>query len=454
MSEGTESSLLAYFQPGELIFAAGEEGHHAYIIESGQVDIFVTTTGKDVSFKTLAKGDVFGEMAVIDASSRSASARALTETCCVVISREQISDRIEASDPVVKLLVSRLLDHIRSLNTGVSQAEMSTSDLPNSSVTSSPPILPHQPVLEKMRLESELLDAIATNAFVPHYQPLVDLETEEILGFEFLIRWKSPTRGWVSPGLFIDTAEETSLILPIGRWVIENACADLHRFNQALNDSSIPFGKPRPPLFISVNVSARQFQAPQFNEELLETLQRYQIPHSQIKLEVTERVLMEGASAINIIQQCRQHGFHLALDDFGTGFSSLTYLAKFEIDSLKIDQYFVRQMLTHPRTLALMKHILAMTRDLGMVSVAEGVETQEEFDILRRLGCQIGQGYLFGKPLPFESAKNLLLDNYSSPSRPTTKVLMGPVERNVRPHDSPLQVSSEASPGLHHISKR
>lgn len=149
MSEGKESSLLVNFQPGELIFATGEEGHHAYIIESGQVDIFVTTTGKDVSFKSLAKGDVFGEMAVIDASPRSASARALTETCCVVISREQISDRIEASDPVVKLLVSRLLDHIRSLNTGVSQAEMSASDLPNSSVTSSSPVLPHQPVLEK-----------------------------------------------------------------------------------------------------------------------------------------------------------------------------------------------------------------------------------------------------------------------------------------------------------------
>ncbi|WP_299492516.1 EAL domain-containing protein [Acaryochloris sp. IP29b_bin.137] len=421
MSEGKESSLLVYFEPGELIFAADEEGHHAYIIESGQVDIFVTTTGKDVSLKTLTQGDVFGEMAVIDASPRSASARALTETCCVVISRAQISDRIDASDPVVKLLVSRLLDHIRSLNTGVSQAARPTA--PEISSEPSSPFLPHQPVLEKMRLESELLDAIATDAFIPHYQPLVDLETEEILGFEFLIRWKSPTRGWVSPGLFIDTAEETSLIRPIGQWVIENACADLNRFNQALSRSFVASGKPRTPLFISVNVSARQFQAPQFNQELLEILQRHQIPHSQIKLEVTERVLMEGASAINIIQQCRQLGFHLALDDFGTGFSSLTYLAKFEIDSLKIDQYFVRQMLTHPRTLALMKHILAMTQDLGMVSVAEGVETQQEFDILRRLGCQIGQGYLFGKPLPFESAKNLLLENYRRPSAPTGPLL-------------------------------
>lgn len=423
MSEGKESSLLVHFQPGELIFTAGEEGHHAYIIESGQVDIFLTTTGKDVSFKTLVKGDVFGEMAVIDASPRSASARALTETCCVVISSEQISDRIEASDPVVKLLVSRLLDHIRSLNTGVSQAAMPGSDLPESSLTSSSPFFPHQPVLEKMRLESELLDAIATNAFVPHYQPLVDLETEEILGFEFLIRWESPTRGWVSPAMFINTAEETSLIRPIGRWVLENACADLNRLNQALTNTLANPVENRPPLFISVNVSARQFQAPQFNEELLEILQRHQIPHSQIKLEVTERVLMEGPSAINIIQQCRQLGFHLALDDFGTGFSSLTYLAKFEIDSLKIDQYFVRQMLTNRRTLALMKNILAMTRDLEMLSVAEGVETQEELDILRRLGCQVGQGYLFGKPLPFESAKNLLLDNYRYSSRPTVKVL-------------------------------
>lgn len=424
MPEGKESSLLVYFQPGELIFAAGEEGHHAYIIESGQVDVFVTTAGTDVSLKTLTKGEVFGEMAVIDASPRSASVRALTETCCVVISSEQIYDRIEASDPVVKLLVSRLLDHIRSSNTGVSRVMPATS-VPISSSTSADPTTLHQPVLEKMRLESELLDAIATHAFVPHYQPLVDLATEEILGFEFLIRWHSPTRGWVSPGLFINTAEETSLIRPIGRWVLESACADLNRFNQALNSTEANPGQTHPPLFISVNVSARQFQAPQFLEELLEILQRHQIPPSQIKLEVTERVLMEGPSAINIIQQCRQQGFHLALDDFGTGFSSLTYLAKFEIDSLKIDQYFVREMLTNRRTLALMKHILAMTRDLEMLSVAEGVETQQELDILRQLGCQIGQGYLFGKPLPFESAKSILLENRSRSVEAPVTVAMG-----------------------------
>lgn len=412
-----KSSLLVSFQPGELIFSSGEEGQQAYIIESGQVEIFVTTDNTDVSFKTLSAGDVFGEMAVIDASPRSASARALTETCCVVVSSKQISDRIKDSDPVVKLLVSTLLNHIRSLTNGVSQSSHPSASSLSQVIPASTALTvsSHQPVLDKIRLESELLEAISTDAFIPYYQPFVNIETEDILGFEFLIRWHSPTRGWVSPGVFINTAEETSLIRPIGRWVLEQACADLNRFNQSLKAVSAELTATRPPIFISVNVSGRQFQAPQFLDELLEIVHRHNIPCEQIKLEVTERVLMEG-KAIDVIQQCREQGFHISLDDFGTGFSSLTYLAQFEIDSLKIDQYFVREMMTHQRTHVLIKNILGMTQDLNMLSFAEGVETQQQLDILRKLGCQIGQGYLFSKPVPFEDATQVLLENYRRPS--------------------------------------
>jgi EAL domain-containing protein (putative c-di-GMP-specific phosphodiesterase class I)/CRP-like cAMP-binding protein len=406
---------LVYFKPGELIFAAGDHGDGAYIIESGQIDIFTEAENREIVLRTLNPGDVFGEMAVIDGSDRSASARARTESHCVVVSRDQISERIEASDPVVKLLVSTLLSRIRTLTPGsnqhflVHQSKLKPVIPPTTPTTPQP----HQSVLNKMRLESEIRAALETNAFTPYYQALVDIQTQTILGFELLIRWHSKTRGFVSPDQFINLAEETSLIFPIGCWTLEKACQDLIRFQQNLNHqtSQAHLSGSRPPLFISVNISARQFQSPHFLEELIAIVSQYEIDHSQIKLEVTERLLMSGEAAIKNIQKCRDLGFHISLDDFGTGFSSLNYIGRFEVDSLKLDQSFVREMLTNERTMILVKTILSMTQELQMPSFAEGIETQEQLTLLQELGCQIGQGYLFSRPLPFEAAQQLLADD-------------------------------------------
>ena len=192
-------------------------------------------------------------------------------------------------------------------------------------------------IIDKMKLETELQQALQFDEFVPYYQPIFNIKTGEFLGFESLIRWQSPSRGMVPPNVFIDLAEETSLIVPIGKWSLRTACRDLARMKRQLEAKGYKDGDK---LFVSVNLSGRQFLDPDFFDDLKGITSQYEISPRQIKLEVTERVFMQGKTAINAIAQCREMGFHVSLDDFGTGYSSLSYLAQFEVDSLKIDQAF------------------------------------------------------------------------------------------------------------------
>ncbi|MEM8610902.1 MAG: EAL domain-containing protein [Cyanobacteria bacterium P01_H01_bin.105] len=393
MSNWSSSSALKHFKVGEVIFSEGDPGDSAYIIESGRVEIAVSVDGQLFPLHVLTSGDVLGEMAVMDTAPRSASAKALEETVCVAISSRQISERIQGADPIVQLLVTTLLHRIRStpqvtlsgypkVAMGVQQTSSSDNDKG----------------LDKMRLESELREALNNQQLRPHYQPLVNIQTQEILGFEALVRWLSPTRGHVSPGEFTSIAEETSLIIPIGQQTLQQACRDLVQFQMAC---------PRP-LFMSINVAPRQLAENSFLAELKAITDQYGLSPTQIKLEVTERVFMEDPVALSMLQKCRQAGFHIALDDFGTGFSSLNYLTRFEVDGFKIDRAFVQELLTNQRTQVLLESMLAMAHGLGMQTVVEGIETIEQLEVLQRSGCDIGQGYLFGKPLPFSEAQQLL----------------------------------------------
>ncbi|MBE9065792.1 EAL domain-containing protein [Leptolyngbya cf. ectocarpi LEGE 11479] len=394
MAHWGSSSTLKHFQMGETIFSEGDLGDWAYIIESGRVEVAVSIDGQPFPLGILTSGDVLGEMAAMDTAPRSASAKALEETVCVTISSRQISERVQDADPVVKLLLNTLLHRMRS----------------TPQVTSSPPLLippersPQLPdeddqVLDKMRLESELRDALSNQQLRPHYQPLVHIKTCQILGFEALIRWFSPTRGHVSPGEFTSIAEETSLIIPIGQHTIQQACRDLVQFQTLCPDRQ---------LFMSINVAPRQLAEDRFLTDLQTVLHRYNLQPAQIKLEVTERVFMEDPIALEMLQSCRQAGFQVALDDFGTGFSSLNYLTRFEVDGFKIDRAFVQEILTNRRTQILLESMLTMAHGLGMQTVVEGIETPEQLQVLQQSGCDIGQGYLFGKPLPFREIQQLL----------------------------------------------
>jgi EAL domain-containing protein (putative c-di-GMP-specific phosphodiesterase class I)/CRP-like cAMP-binding protein len=398
---------LRLFETGEIIFLEGSESDKAYVIESGLVEIFVGDEPDAVQLNILGAGEIFGEMGLIDSSPRSASARALTQCYCVVMSASQIAERINSSSPIVQLLVSILLHRNRAYNDylkvnhtcpKITLSKPDSADLAN--IDSSR----YRKVIENIKLESDLQNAIHGEELTLHYQPLLRLKDSSPVGFEALLRWHSPARGMVLPKQFIELAEETSLMIPIGSWILERAFSDLRHFQDNL---SLVNDNP-PELFMSVNISVRQFQEPGFFQNLVDLANKCSISPHQIKLEVTERIFLEGIQAITAIEECRSAGFEVALDDFGTGYSSLNYLERCEIDSLKIDQSFTRKLCTSERAKIIVSSIIEISTKLGLPTVAEGIETVEQMVVLQELGCDIGQGYLFSRPVDFRQALTYL----------------------------------------------
>ncbi len=244
---------------------------------------------------------------------------------------------------------------------------------------------------ERSALEADLRRALERDELRLHYQPIVDLRTQ-LVGVEALLRWSHPRRGLVPPVEFIALAERTGLILPLGDWVLESACRQLAAW-AALPQTST--------LSVAVNVSARQFRQPGFVAQVLKTLAHTGAPPAQLKLELTESMLLSDVEdAVCTMGELKAHGVGFALDDFGTGYSSLSYLKRLPLDQLKIDRTFVRDVLTDANDAAIARTILALARSLDLSVVAEGVELQGQRDFLAEAGCTQFQGYLFGRPMP------------------------------------------------------
>jgi diguanylate cyclase (GGDEF)-like protein len=245
--------------------------------------------------------------------------------------------------------------------------------------------------VQRQSLESSLRRALERDEFLLHYQPKVDLITGEITGVEALIRWQQPDRGLVPPAQFVPVAEDCGLILPIGRWVLREACRQAREWQAA----GLPFKR------ISVNVSAAEFRDKVFVERVATILAETGLDPRYLDLELTEGVLMADAeSTCGILHALKDIGVHLAVDDFGTGYSSLSYLRQFPIDVLKIDQSFVRQITVDPDGSTIVSAIIDMGRNLKQRVIAEGIETQAQLAFLQARHCAEGQGYLFSRPLP------------------------------------------------------
>jgi diguanylate cyclase (GGDEF)-like protein/PAS domain S-box-containing protein len=251
----------------------------------------------------------------------------------------------------------------------------------------------------RSNLEADLRQGLARNELLVHYQPVVDHQAR-LVGAEALVRWRHPQRGMISPGDFIPLAEQTGLILPLGQYVLETACRQLHRWSQSPTTAH---------LSISVNVSARQFRQPGFVAEVLGTLKDCQAKPRLLKLELTESLLLgDIEDTIVRMEQLKSEGVGFALDDFGTGYSSLSYLKRLPLDQIKIDQSFVRDVLSDPNDAAIVRTILALAKSLDLQVVAEGVETTGQLGFLRLHGCEGFQGYLFGRPVPVEEIDAML----------------------------------------------
>jgi EAL domain-containing protein (putative c-di-GMP-specific phosphodiesterase class I) len=375
-------------EPGADVFREGDAPTTAFLIESGEVEIITGPAADPLALGRLGPGDLLGEMAVIDAAARTATARAITRCVLLPIAREQIHERIDAADPIVRALLNGQLQRYRSaLN------RFNAAASPVGLLRELPPALRRVgdgAAMDKIRLESQLRDALTHGGLEVRYQPILDLRDDHIAGYEALIRWEHPQRGPVSPTEFIRLAEETSLIIPVGHYVFDAVCGALARLQRAGVD-------PLP--FIAVNVSGRQLA----EEDVLATLQAAAAnagaPASVVKIEVTESLTLdiEGVSAL--IARAHAVGVKVALDDFGTGFSNLGHLHKLHFDTVKLDQGFVRQMLKAPRCHAIVQAITAMVSALDADMVAEGVETREQLEALRAIGCRYAQGWLIGKAM-------------------------------------------------------
>jgi diguanylate cyclase (GGDEF)-like protein/PAS domain S-box-containing protein len=254
--------------------------------------------------------------------------------------------------------------------------------------------------VERQSVEEDLRHALEHHEFVLHYQPKVDVKTGATVGAEALIRWNHPTRGLLSPMTFIPVAEETGLILPIGAWVMREACHQA----QSWKDAGLSIGN------MAVNVSAIQFRDEKFLEDLFSVLRQTGLDPHSLELEVTEGVLMNNAEvAASTLKAVRDIGIRVSVDDFGTGYSSLSYLRRFPLDSLKIDQSFLHRIYVPPDDAIIVSAIIAMGRSIGLTVIAEGVETVEELAFLKANECDEAQGYYFSRPVPAEEFAKLLI---------------------------------------------
>jgi diguanylate cyclase (GGDEF)-like protein len=263
----------------------------------------------------------------------------------------------------------------------------------------------HTRAVALLKLESDLRRAIEREEFCVHYQPIVSLETEALVGFEALARWNHPERGLVPPDEFIPLAEETGLITEIGAWVLREASMQLRKWQATLGKES---------LTMSVNLSGKQLTQTDLIQQIQNTMQQTGINPTCLRLEITESVVMENAElATNTLLQLRKLGLHLSIDDFGTGYSSLSYLHRFPVNTLKIDRSFIGRMTQGDENSEIVRTICTLANNLGMEVVAEGVETREQLELLRSLKCEYGQGYFFSRPVDAEAATSLVLEDVS-----------------------------------------
>ncbi|HLP97966.1 MAG TPA: EAL domain-containing protein [Sideroxyarcus sp.] len=367
------------FVAGETVFKEGDPGDSAYIIEEGCVEVSLSNTHKS----HLGKGELFGEIALIDQQSRTATVRAIENTVLIPIPRQLVKELLEKTDPVVRHLLLTILERYRSTRAprtfDPSRSMIVKRDTARGAAT------------QQLRLAHDIAQALSEEQFEMFYQPICDLSSGRVAGFEALIRWHHPTEGMIPPMDFLWVAEQTGLIREVGLWTLEQACRDWPELRQRTNHSTP---------FVSVNLSPSQLTGDGFVDDVHGVIAQYGMPPRELKLELTKTVIISNpALALQLLDKLTALGSTLALDDFGTGHSGLESLNRYPIGTMKIDRAFVSQMHTAPHSAKIVQASIELAHSLGMDVVAEGIETEDERLALLEKNCNFGQGWLFGRPM-------------------------------------------------------
>ena len=393
-------STKKIFKKGEILIREGEKGESAYVIESGNVEILIQRDAALIQIGTRGPGSIIGEMAMIDDRPRTATIRAIEDCNVMEISRDDFARRVDAADPILKMVMHVIMTRYRDMisrskfmrRRGQGTTTVETAENSNEL---------HELAVKTIKIHHELKSALAKNELVLYYQPIISLQDMKIAGFEALMRWKHPEKGLISPGVFIPVAEESGFIVELSNWALDVSCVAIGTLCEAADAKLVSSH----PLFVSVNFSVKDFSNGNFYDQIKSTLDARATDPSHIHLEITESLLMQAPGpAKEALEKCRKYGTSVSIDDFGTGYSSLSYLHYFPIDTLKIDQSFIRSMSADPSSKILVKSIIGLAHNMNIKVIAEGIETQAEAITLKELGCEECQGYWFAKPMPLEDA--------------------------------------------------
>lgn len=390
-----DNKTQTVFAAGDIIMRQGDAGDCAYIIESGEVEIYIShpdDTKQQLAIR--GEGAIIGEMALVDHKPRTASVRALTDCRVIIISEAEFKRRLAISDPVIKMIAQVILTRYRDTLSRVNSfgnGNYTASEETERRATSSGKTVEH------LKTANEFQNAIKNKELHLYYQPIIDMKTKQVKGFEALMRWIHPERGFMPPNLFIPIAEDSGLIVAASDWAMEESCKALARLKAVCpNHLSAD-------AFMSVNFTAQDMLQDDFLDKLIRVTDKTTVKPEHVKLEMTERLLMNNPDKVRtMLEACRNKGFKIAIDDFGTGYSSLSYLHHYPIDTLKIDRSFVIAMTKDESALNLVKGIINLAKSLKMDLVAEGIEETAEEAILIENNCEMAQGYKYSKPLPEE----------------------------------------------------
>lgn len=390
------------FKAGEIIMRQGEYGQNAYIIETGKVEIAITgADGEERIVGTRGPGAVIGEMSLIDNAPRTASIKAVEDCEMLKITKDDFSRRLEHADPVLRMATQVILTRYRDT---LSRTDINSHNNEISGAENVERLYVEQTdVVDKIRIANEFKEALDSDKIKLFYQPVINLQTGEISGFEALMRWIHPEKGFIPPDVFIPVIEQDGQILQASNWAFRQACNDLKHIQE-----STRYHKK---LHMSINFSSEDFSSPDFIDNIYNALSETDVQASQIHLEITERLLMaQPETARKTLEMCRKAGMGIAIDDFGTGYSSLSYLHAFPINTLKIDQSFVRDMEKNTNSMELVRSIITLGQNLNMSIIAEGVENLKEAILLKSMGCHYAQGYYFARPVPKEEVIAIVSD--------------------------------------------